>query len=74
MEMKVRGWREERVVWATSTTGGQVPIVTGRTTYEGRDVAAIAIGNGPSAILDGDSAQLRVNIAATTDDARRAGR
>lgn len=74
MDMQIRGWRKERVVWVTDTTGQQVPIVTGLTTFRGREVAAIAIGNGPSAMLDGDASQLRVNIVATTDDARQAGR
>lgn len=75
--MKVRGWREERTAWAFDTTGRRVPIVTGLTTSEGRVVAAMAVADGPSVILDGSASQVRANIVATLadlDDARRAGR
>lgn len=87
MEMQVRGWRKERVVYTVDTTGSPVPIVTGLTTdSRGREVAVMAHGNGPSVVLaeardtsDDASvdAQLRLNIAATVEDlgdTRRAGR
>lgn len=69
MGMQVRGWRLERHVWTYDTTGRRVPIVTGLTIDQaGRPVAAIAIGDGPTAILDGDASQLRANLAATAED------
>lgn len=74
MEMQVRGWRKERVVYTVDTTGKPVPIVTGLTLdRDGRDVAVMAHGNGPSVVLaeahDGSvDAQLRINIAATIED------
>jgi hypothetical protein len=78
MEMQVRGWREERHILAYDTAGGQVPVVTGLTIDRyGKTVAALAIGDGPSAVLDGDASQLRANLVATLadlDDARQAGR
>ena len=78
MEMQVRGWREERHVTTYDTTGKPVPVVTGLTVdRDGKTVAAIAIGNGPSAILDGDASQIRTDIVSTIQDlkdARRAGR
>jgi hypothetical protein len=78
MEMQVRGWREERTITAFDTTGRSVAIVTGLTVdSHGRTVAAMAIGDGPSVILDGDTSQLKVNLTSTIEDlkdARRAGR
>jgi hypothetical protein len=78
MEMQVRGWREERHVTTYDTAGKPVPVVTGLTIdRDGKTVAALAIGDGPSAILDGDASQIRANIVATLadlEDARRAGR
>lgn len=78
MEMQERGWREERYVPGYDTTGRAVVIVTGLTIdHQGRTVAAMAIGQGPTVILDGDASQLKVNIASTLEDladARQAGR
>jgi len=74
MEMHVRGWREERTAWTTDTTGQAVPVVTGLTTDRyGNLVAALAIGNGPTAIFqsaEGGSflSDLRVNLARTAED------
>lgn len=75
MEMQVRGWREEHTAWTTDTTGQAVPVVTGLTTDRyGKVVAALAIGNGPTAIFrfapdDGSFlADLRVNLARTVED------
>lgn len=78
MNMDVRGWREERVISAFDTAGKTVPVVTGLTVdHGGRTVAALAIGHGPSVILDGDASQIRTNIVSTLadlEDAQRADR
>lgn len=50
--MQGRGWREESTVWTYDTMGRAVPVST-RLTKDGngRLVAVIAVGEGPSAIL-----------------------
>lgn len=66
-----RGWREERSVSGETTTGKPIEIVTGVThDAQGRDVAALAIGDGPTLVLrlDGDVS----NGTAITDLIRRA--
>lgn len=72
MEMQERGWREERTAWTTDTTGQAVPVTTGLTRdRNGRLVAVLAIGVGPSAIMypagrsDSFLANLRANITST---------
>lgn len=82
--MQGRGWREERYAETVDTAGKKVAVVTGLTRdREGRLVAALAIGDGPTAILQmaGDGSflsELRVNIASSVADLndadRRAGR
>lgn len=82
MKMQVRGWREERTVWTLDTMGQAVPVSTGLTKdRDGRLVAVIAIGDGPSAILhEPDSAalnDLQQNIAETLgclDETRKSSR
>lgn len=75
-----RGWREEATVWTLDTMGRTVPVTTGLTKDgDGRLVAVIAIGDGPSAILHepGDnSGDLQKNIAQTLsalDETRKPG-
>lgn len=68
MEMQERGWRGERTIWTRDTMGRAVPVSTGLTKdSDGRLVAAIAIGDGPSAIIpvpgDDASKDLRQNVA-----------
>lgn len=70
MDMQVRGWREERTVWTHDTMGRAVPVTTGVTRdRDGRLVTAIAIGDGPSALvpfgIDDLSCELQQNIADT---------
>ena len=76
MGIQVRGWGLERHVWTFDTTGRRVAIVTGLTIDQaGQPVAAIAIGDGPTAILDGDADQLRLAIGDTLADLeKRRGR
>lgn len=66
--MASRGWQRERVVQTVDTTGKQVAVTTGVTTdQDGRLVAVLAVGDGPSAVLDrqGDgSVQGQVSINA----------
>ena len=51
--MASRGWQRERVVWTVDTTGKEQPVFTGVTTDErGRLVGVIAVGDGPSVVLD----------------------
>jgi hypothetical protein len=77
MDMQVRGWREERYAPGYDTAGRAVVIVTGLTVdHQGRTVAAMAIGQGPTVVLNDDLSQLKVNIACTLqdlEDARQAG-
>ena len=71
----MRGWREERVVPAYDTTGRAVAIVTGLTVdHRGRTVAVLAVGDGPSVILEGDISELHANIAAAIAAAQATGR
>jgi hypothetical protein len=74
-EIQVRGWREERVISAFDTSGRPVAVVTGLTVNQhGKTVAAMAIGQGPTVVLDGDASQIRTNIVSTLadlEDARR---
>lgn len=51
--MKSRGWQRERVVWTVDTTGAKVAVFTGVVTDQhGRLVAVLAVGNGPSVVLN----------------------
>jgi hypothetical protein len=74
--MTTRGWYKERTLTLVDTVGRDIPVTTGLTRDpEGRLVAAIAIGDGPSAIyrhvLDHDDhTELVVNTAHTVDDLR----
>ncbi|MFI5609923.1 hypothetical protein [Amycolatopsis sp. NPDC051903] len=50
---KTRGWRRERTVWAIDTVGTRIEVTTGLTTdANDNTVVALAIGDGPSAVLD----------------------
>lgn len=52
----VRGWRKERVLWTTDSSGVPVPVTTGLTTdVKDEEVVGLAIGNGPTATVDLDS-------------------
>lgn len=61
-----RGWQRERVVTTADTTGTPVAVITGVTTdQDGRVVAVLAVGDGPSAVLDqpaGDCAHGKVGL------------
>lgn len=74
MDYEGRGYREERYSVAHDlVTGEQVPIVTGWTPdlHTGAPVMVMAVGDGPTLVLDGDAAQLRVNIAASEEDLKQ---
>ncbi|MEU0531960.1 hypothetical protein [Amycolatopsis tolypomycina] len=87
--MASRGWQRERVVWTVDTTGKEQTVVTGVTTDEhGRLVGALAVGDGPSAVLDRQGSgsvqgQVSINaiqtlldveeLQARQDNARRPG-
>lgn len=72
--MASRGWQRERVVITVDTTGKRIAVTTGVTTdHRGRLVGALAVGDGPSAVLQqpgdgGVQAQISVNAMATLLD------
>ncbi|SFW71168.1 hypothetical protein [Amycolatopsis australiensis] len=75
--MGTRGWYHERTLTTVDTVGREVSVTTGLTRDpEGRLVAAIAIGDGPTAIYRysgdaGDRTELVANAADTVRELRR---
>jgi len=72
--MTTRGWQKERTLTTIDTVGREIAVTTGLTRDpEGRLVAVIAIGDGPTAIfrhlhdLD-DRTELLVNAAHTAEE------
>jgi hypothetical protein len=74
--MTTRGWYKERTLTLVDTVGRAVPVTTGLTRDpEGHLVAAIAIGDGPTAIFRrqhdyGEHTELVANTAHTAQDLR----
>lgn len=72
--MTTRGWHKERTLTTLDTVGREIAVTTGLTRDpEGRLVAVIAVGDGPTAIfrhlhdLD-DRPELVANAADTAED------
>ena len=65
-----RGWRKERAIRTTDTTGRRVAVTTGLTTdVDGADVVGLAIDGGPSAVVALDrGARLVANLRASLSD------
>ncbi|WP_328450304.1 MULTISPECIES: hypothetical protein [unclassified Amycolatopsis] len=72
--MTTRGWQKERTLTTLDTVGRRVAVTTGLTRDpEGRLVAVIAVGDGPTAIFrhlhdPDDRTELVINAADTADD------
>lgn len=83
--MPVRGWENERVSRAETTTGQPIDVVigiTGDPRHPGRKVAAFAVGDGPTVVLrlDGDvsngteiSTNIRLVLAELLNVEKRGG-
>ncbi|UOZ06875.1 MULTISPECIES: hypothetical protein [unclassified Amycolatopsis] len=72
--MTTRGWQKERTLTTLDTVGREIAVTTGLTRDpEGRLVAVIAVGDGPTAIFRHlhdleDRPELVANAADTADD------
>lgn len=65
-----RGWRKQRTLITKDTTGRPVQVTTGLTTdAQGDEVVGLAIGNGPSAVVDlGNGSELSANLRLSLAD------